>query len=169
MRRSHQPAPLSPKVIKHFAVATLAITGLLAMFASGEDTQVQAAIKARQAKNQLAETQAKKLGATKLGSSIKPEDRSSYGAGYEQINEREAPVTNPGDLPRVDSGGGGGSWMPPASYQPQLSGADHPPLPFGPPRNKQMSRKSAKKQLTAEELAEIRRAAANRTGTASGD
>ena len=71
MRRTATTGPLSPKLIKHFAMATVALTGLLAVFASGEDWGPQAQVKAVEAKNQLLTTEAEKLGTRKLAAKLK--------------------------------------------------------------------------------------------------
>ena len=48
MRRSHTPV-VPPSMYRHFAVVTVLLTAILAMFAEGESRQAQAAPAARQA------------------------------------------------------------------------------------------------------------------------
>ena len=66
MRKPAPQLPLSPKLLKQFAIATVIITGLVAMFANGEAAQMQAEVHAREAKNQLLATEAEKLGTRKI-------------------------------------------------------------------------------------------------------
>ncbi len=64
MRRAVPTIPVTPGMLRHFAVLTVAITGCLAMFADGENRQlVEDKLKARQAQNQALRAQAEK-GAT---------------------------------------------------------------------------------------------------------
>lgn len=71
MRRQAPTMPISPKQLKHFAAATVAITALLALFAGGEDAGLAAQIEARDARNQLIETETSKLGTKQLKSTLK--------------------------------------------------------------------------------------------------
>ena len=70
MRRVKPSAGLSPQQLKHIAVAAVTITGLLALFASGADWGVKAQVNAVEAKNQLAEAEAQKLGTRKVTSAM---------------------------------------------------------------------------------------------------
>ena len=71
MRRAKPPGPISPQLLKHFAVVTVALTALLALFASGEDWGAQAQVEAVQAKNQLVAVEAEKLGTKRLAGKLK--------------------------------------------------------------------------------------------------
>ena len=71
MRRPAPTGPLSPKLIKHFAAATIALTGLLAMFASGEDWGARAQIGSVNANNQVLMAEAEQLGTRRLAAKIK--------------------------------------------------------------------------------------------------
>ena len=71
MRRTAPTLPISPQLLKHFAIATLVLTGLIAMFASGEEWGAQAQLKAVDAKNKLIRTETEKLGTRKLANVLK--------------------------------------------------------------------------------------------------
>ncbi len=71
MRRTAPTLPISPQLLKHFAIATLVLTGLIAMFASGEEWGAQAQLKAVDAKNKLVRTETEKLGTRKLANVLK--------------------------------------------------------------------------------------------------
>ena len=70
MRRAPAQTPLSPQLIKHFAFATVALTGLLAMFATSEDWGAQAQIKAVGDRNQLEIAEVNKLGTKRLAAKL---------------------------------------------------------------------------------------------------
>lgn len=101
-RRTNTPA-LSPKLLKHFAAATVVLTTLLAIFASGEDWGAQAQVQAVEAKNQLADTEAEKLGTKKVATTLKV--ANSIGAARF------------GDDETGNFGGGGGGYAPPVQPQ----------------------------------------------------
>ena len=109
MRRAPAIAPLSPSLIKHFAFATVALTGLLAVFASSEDWGAAAQIKTVDDRNQLEITEVKKFGAKKLATKIEFRDggpppefssevsfeyRHQYGPTY--VPRSQAPVAASG-------------------------------------------------------------------------
>ena len=83
MRRTAPAGPLSPKLIKHFAVTTVALTGLLALFSSGEDWGARSQIGAVEARNRLVTIDAEKFGANRLAAKIK----ISEGPKREGFNE----------------------------------------------------------------------------------
>lgn len=129
MRRPAPTVQLSPKVIRQFALITLIVTALLAMFSSGENAELAQAIKDREAKNQLARTEAAKLGADKLGSSFRHEKREESGEGFEKLNGNDGGSS---------SGGSGGSsgWAGSmdSNYRPVFLRADVPqPFVLPPP------------------------------------
>ncbi len=67
MRRAAPTLPISPRMLRRFAVATVILTALVAMFADGESRDAAVgAIKAREAKNQAIAADAAKFGAPKL-------------------------------------------------------------------------------------------------------
>ncbi|HVR91726.1 MAG TPA: hypothetical protein VHG29_11640 [Novosphingobium sp.] len=64
MSRIAPTSAVSPKMYRHFAVITIAITACIGLFADGEGTEgLQAQIKARQSRNDLLTAEAGKLGA----------------------------------------------------------------------------------------------------------
>ncbi len=71
MSRPSATTALSPKLLKHFAAATVVLTALIAVFASGADWGAQAQISAVEAKNQLVSTEAEKLGTKRIGKTLK--------------------------------------------------------------------------------------------------
>jgi hypothetical protein len=71
MQRLAITGPLSPKLLKHFAAATVLLTILIAIFASGEDWGAQAQIDEAEAKNQLVATGAEKLGTQRVATKLK--------------------------------------------------------------------------------------------------
>ena len=70
MRRAAPTGPLSPRLIKHFAVTTVVLTGLLALFASGEQWGARAQIGAVEAHNQLLKTEAEQVGTRRLAAKL---------------------------------------------------------------------------------------------------
>lgn len=67
MRRAAPTLPISPGMLRHFAVGTVIVTALVAVFADGESRDAAAnAIKEREAKNQAMATNAAMFGAPKL-------------------------------------------------------------------------------------------------------
>ena len=104
MRRPAPTGPLSPKLIKHFAAATIALTGLLAIFASGEDWGAQAQIRSVNANNQVLMAEAEQLGAKPLAARIKVQPGPSrrgfdedpgYDFGERASNSGPAPAPQP--------------------------------------------------------------------------
>lgn len=100
MRRVKPSAGLSSQQLKHFAVAAVAITLLLALFASGADWGASAQVKTVEAKNRLIEAEAQKLGTRKITSSM---------AVNRPVNTGFGEVAGPS---AIDVGGGGGSVAP---------------------------------------------------------
>lgn len=96
MRRAAPTLAISPKLLKHFAAATVTITLLLALFASDEDWGAHAQLEANQTKTQLAAAEAEKLGTAKLASKLKVREAPGGGFGTDEGG----------------SGGGGGTWTP---------------------------------------------------------
>lgn len=71
MRRAAPQLPISPKLLKHFAAATVVITLCVAMFANGDQAQLNAELHAREAKNDLLKAEAEKLGTRKVAMGMK--------------------------------------------------------------------------------------------------
>ena len=162
-------------MLKHFAAATVVLTGLLAVFASGADWGARAQISAVEAKNQLAATEAEKLGTKRIGTTLKI--ANNVGAA------------NFGDDDGGSFGGGGsdgGDYAPPAQPQPVLNPArpgmrkpnsprstnpldpTKPPQPPGSEQAPVQTQPSARPAPTAQDLAKITASSARRSGS-SGD
>lgn len=188
MRRSTPQLPVSPKLLKHFAAATVVITLCFAMFVSGEDASLSAQMQAREAKNQLLETEAETLGTRKVAMGMKIKAKPvSWGGG--------------GDEGSGDSGGGGtGSIDPDAPRQNRAfapgSGYTpaHPVLPRNMPmtpgqtvsvkgqlatdlagpigdaaRAKQKGKAGTMFRPNAEQIETLKAASGDRTGTGASD
>lgn len=98
MRRAAPTAGLSPQLIKHFAIATVSVTALLALFATDADWGAQAQLDEVEAKNRLAAAETEKLGAKKITAKLKIRRSSSVGPT--------------GDIGVDNPSGGGGSLNP---------------------------------------------------------
>lgn len=109
MRRQAPTLPISPQQLKHFAAATVATTLLLALFAGGEDAGLAAEIQAREARNQLIETETTKLGTKQLKANLK----------LKGSNKSQFAFSDGGDVVDMSSewgsGGGGGGQLRPAN------------------------------------------------------
>ena len=173
MRRAITTGPLSPKLIKHFAIATVVLTGLLAMFASGEDWGAQAQIGSVEAKNQLAATEAEKVGTKKIAAKLRVKDGPAAPAfgddeGYDfgAYGGGDAPPqTSPQPAPMMDN---------PRAYSP---GLPHPPSALvavngvpAPVGAAQLKSAKARSQSgpTAQDIADITANSARRSGQAEG-
>lgn len=97
MRRAAPTLAISPKLLKHFAAATVTITLLLALFATDEDWGARAQLEANQAKTQLAAAEAEKLGTKKIASKLKINQTPGGGFGTDEGG---------------GGGGGGSDWSP---------------------------------------------------------
>lgn len=104
MRRPVPTVPISPQQLKHFAAATVAITGLLAMFASGEGGGLSDDLQARAAQNKLAQTEASKLGTTQLKAHVKLKNN---GKAHFAFSEGGEVVDMSAEWGSGSSGGGG--------------------------------------------------------------
>lgn len=71
MRRPAPALPVSSKLLKHFAAATVVITSVLALFAGGEDAGVAAQVQAKQARNDLVAAEQEKLGNRQIVSTLR--------------------------------------------------------------------------------------------------
>ena len=153
MRRPVPTGPLSPKLLKHFAAATVTLTALLAVFASGEDWGARAQVSAVQTKNQLVKTETEKLGTKRVAATLKVANAppaASFG------DDEDEP----------DLGGGGGYSSPPQrSAQPVM-----PPSATsmsGPLRTK--ARPAPARPPSAQAIAKLTASSARRSGQAVSD
>ncbi len=80
MRRPVQPLPISPKLLKHFAAATVVLTALIALFAGGEQSQLAQELAEREQRNQLAQTEAEKIGLRAAVSADTQRGNGSWGS-----------------------------------------------------------------------------------------
>ncbi len=162
-------------MLKHFAAATVVLTALLAVFASGEEWGAQAQVEAVEAKNQLAATEAEKLGTKKVATTLKIANK--VGGGSFGNDEPES----------FAGGGGGGGGFAPAA-QPQMMPAvatpnprkpkskfsanpldpTKPPLPPGAEQEPVETHPSAPHVPTAQSIANITASSARRSGGSQG-
>ncbi len=167
MRRAAPSAGLSPQLIKHFAIGTVSVTALLALFASDADWGAQAQLDAAADQNQLATAEAEKLGKKKVLSKLKI--RKASGSG----------MSMGGDSGSGGGGGGGGGGFdpePPSDYTatPQTAGLTQAELARaaagqGRERYKGQPKKEIKRKPTEEELAAMLEASRQRSGSTSSD
>ena len=171
MRRRSTTQALSPKLLKHFAAAAVVLTTTLAVFASGADWGAQAQVEAVEAKNQLAQTEAEKLGTKRIATTLKVANRSAA-AGFGDDDG------GAGDF----GGGGGGSYAPPAprmAARPSSPGASAwaasagpsgaPPLPGSSQPDPGKARPAPPKTPSPEDIAQITASSAQRSGASAGD
>jgi len=156
MRRAAPSLPISPRLLKHFAAATLAITTCIAIFADGRTTE---AVAETVKKNELKKAQVDAAGARNSvfkGMKVK----SGTGMSY--------------DDPGPDIGGGGaGSYYDGPVMQPQFRTlpsqmATRPEdlLP-GNERARKAREAARPKQLTPEQLAKLQESSRLRSGAES--
>jgi hypothetical protein len=162
MRRAAPTAGLSPQLVKHFAIATVSVTALLALFASGEDWGAQAQYADIEAKNRLAAAEAEKLGAKKIRMKSKqPAGSMDYDA---------APDFSTG-------GGGGGSYSRAPTARQNTAKGPPPgaPMPTRPsdqpagPTQVEARNKAKPKAPTQEELDAMLEASRQRSGGTESD
>ncbi len=173
MARRNTKSALSPSLLKHFAAATVVLTALLAIFASGEEWGAQAQVSAIEAKNQLAETEAEKLGTKKVATTLK----IANNLGAARFGNDDG-----GNF----GGGGGGGYAPLAPQQPtaipgrpalrkpnsQLNAnpldPTKPPQPPGSEQEPAQTHPTAPPAPTAQDIANITASSARRSGGPGG-
>ena len=165
MRRRATTATLSPKLLKHFAAVTVVVTALLAVFASGEEWGVQAQVSAIEAKNELATTEAEKLGTRRVAAKL-------------QVSQDPAPAGFDDSVGEPDMSGGGsynapprrpanaGAWgrKGPGQSLPGAPGMPAAPLPGGAPQANPAP--TAAPSPTAQDIARLTASSQRRSGTA---
>lgn len=172
MRRAITTGPLSPKLIKHFATATVVLTGLLAMFASGEDWGAQAQIGSVEAKNQLAATEAEKVGTKKLAAKLRVKDGPAAPAfgddeGYDfgAYGDDALRQTSPQPAPTMVNPRASSPGLPhPPSALVAVNGV---PAPVGAAQLKS-AKALSQSGPTAQDIADITANSARRSGQAEG-
>ena len=172
MRRVTASGPLSPKLLKHFAVVTVGVTALLALFTSDQDWGAKAQIGAVETQNRAITAETDKVGARRLAARLivrkdpspaefSEEHSSDFGepgggaARQEpepQTSTLDGPSTLPPKLPRT----------PGASVTVTNSSAPAGDLP--------MKKSKARNQTapTAQEAADIAASSARRSGHSGG-
>ncbi|MBS0481198.1 MAG: hypothetical protein JSR96_03430 [Proteobacteria bacterium] len=116
MRRQSQVKSLPPELLRQFAIITLIITAVIAMFANGEQAKIKAMVEAREAKSRLATAEAEKLGKRKLGAAFKDTSERS-GPGFERLNDSSNVNSPPPPAPSSEPRRSGPGSMP---HQPEL-------------------------------------------------
>lgn len=157
MVRRKQSTTISPKQLKHFAVAAVVLTALLALFASNEDWGAQAQLEAVEAKNRLAAAEAKKLGTTRLEAKLKVRRDTSRGMA----------MSDPSDSSGSDGGGGGGGGgyiEPPVAAGGAIGTAGGMPQPPG-----KKKKKASRPELSEEQRQQIEAASRARSGAPEQD
>ncbi|MBS0474558.1 MAG: hypothetical protein JSR28_05330 [Proteobacteria bacterium] len=142
---------------------TLIVTGLLAMFASGENNKLKEAVKARQAANQLAAAETAKLGARRVEDMYKAPPTAESGEGYEKLNDRG----NSGPGPGYAGGGSGQSANGPA-YGPNGFDDDTPTALDGKPVKIKRPKNPRTTKKIAPDMEAIRAASKRRSNEGSG-
>ena len=165
MRRRSTTSALSPKLLKHFAAATVVVTTLLAVFASGEDWGAQAQIQAVEAKNQLANTENEKLGIKRIGAAVKlAKAASRRGFAEEEGIDTTGGSVGGGYAPPAPQAATAGIFPPPSaaplSPLPPMPGAQPAPAKAKPVQSKAPS---------PDEIAQITAKSAQRSGAGSSD
>jgi len=118
MRRQAPNLPISPKLLKHFAIATVVITGLLALFAGGDGGDVGAKIEQRAAQTELARAEPASLGRKTISNTLAVRPGTDLSGDFDS----DGRMAGTGDL-------GGGRIGPPTQAHP-----DRPALPaYAPP------------------------------------
>lgn len=98
MLRSIQSVPISPKLLKHFAGITVALTLLIALFAGGENAQLAEELAAREQQNQLARTDAEVNGPKRLIEPPEPRSAGGWGSAGPDDAEYSGGSTEPNAL-----------------------------------------------------------------------
>jgi hypothetical protein len=153
MRRATPSLPISPRLLKHFAAATLALTTCIAIFADGRTTE---AVAETVKKNELKKTEVDAAGArkqvfkgmkVKTGGGMSFDDPGPVGDGGDSSSFYDGPVIQPQYLSQ-----GGQKVLRPEDLLP------------GNERAKKAREAGRPKQLTPEQLAKLQEASRLRSG-----
>lgn len=157
MRRAAPSLPISPRSLKHFAAATLAITTCIAIFADGRTTE---AVAETVKKNEMKKAQVDAAGA-----------RNSVFKGMKVKSGGGMSYDDPG--PGDGGGGGAGSYYDGPVIQPgfrtlpsQMATRPEDLLP-GNERARKAREAARPKQLTPEEMARLQESSRLRSGAES--
>lgn len=154
MRRAAPSLPISPRLLKHFAAATLAITTCIAIFADGRTTE---AVAETVRKNELKKAQ---LNATSARNSVFKGLKVQSGVGFADAD--------PG--PERGGDGGAGSYYDGPVIQPQFralpsqAAARPEDLLPGNERARKAREAARPKQPTPEQLAQLQESSRLRSG-----
>lgn len=153
MRRATPSLPISPRLLKHFAAATLALTTCIAIFADGRTTE---AVAETVKKNELKKAEVDTTGTrkkvfkgikVKTGSGMSYDDPGPAGGGGDSSSYYDGPVIQPQYLTRPG--------------QQALRPEDLLP---GNERAKKAREAARPKQLTPEQLAKLQESSRLRSG-----
>lgn len=181
MSRIAKPGAVPPKMYRHFAVITIAITGCVALFADGDKREmVKDEFAKREMRNEMLEAEAQKMGARRLavnGMAVKarpaesfaPEESSSIGTegGIAPDNASEVTIRNNrgGNEPRLLGPMGsdlrGGTEIPKVLPR-GMAAEDY--IPIGAPGSANPRRVGAPRKLTPDQLQRISEISRERTG-----
>lgn len=101
MRRPVQSLPISPTLLKHFAAVTVVLTGLIALFAGGEQSQFAEELAEREARNQLAQTEAKTVGSKEVADDAPRRTAGSWGSAGQEDPGFGGASTDPNPPPMM--------------------------------------------------------------------
>lgn len=158
MRRAAPTAGLSPQLIKHFGIATVTVTALLALFASGEDWGAQAQLEAIEANNRLTAAEAARLGSKRLEAELKIKPRTSRSMDHDAA-------------PDFSMGGGGGAVGGNFYGEPPRPSEINSIPPMGPRGEVQpgQPKRTENRKPTEEEIEAMLEASRQRSGSAGSD
>ncbi len=169
MARSAPSLPISPKLFRQFAIATLAVTACLGMFADGEGRQaIEQQIEKRQERNKLITTEANALGARKLrvnGMKLREGNRSYMSFAQDAETAGEAYAGSPTGTTNYDIGESAGVTAREAA--PALGPAEMGEAIKPEKAPRPAPKKIVKRHPTAEELKELTEKSAARSGQPS--
>lgn len=131
MRRPVQSLPISPKLLKHFAAVTVVLTGLIALFAGGEQSQFAQELAEREARNKLAQTEAEKLGTHEVAYDAPRRTAGSWGSAGQDDPGFSGASTDPNPPPMMASNGPKGRQIGPSRGRPAFLTPPPGPIPGG--------------------------------------
>jgi hypothetical protein len=117
MARATPTLPISPRLFRHFAVITAAISACVAMFADGEGREAVAnELAERQRKNELLIAEAAKVGTRSVGFDKAKAGRGAVAQANASVGEVDelGDFGAPMDVPAGSSDGGGGDTVAPS-------------------------------------------------------
>ena len=176
MRRAAPDLPISPKLLKQFAVVTLALTAVLAVFANEQEWGAKAQIKTITDRNQLLKTEAEKFGPRALVNNFKIANSAGKASSWGDDQPASPPETvisydrtsdhSSAPLPlRLSSEG---PFVPDLPQKPGASitvtGMDAEDLPNADPKKKKRKTGEQYRPISPEELEALKAASRLRSG-----